>query len=84
MTLEMKEQEWLAEGIAKGMKQGIAQGKAEGIAVGKAEGIVVGKAEGIQIGVRQTVIKMYNKGLLSVSQAAEMLKVDQDTFLAMI
>ena len=60
MTLEMKEQEWLAEGIAKG------------------------KAEGIQIGARQTVIELYKKELLSASQAAEMLKVNQDTFLAMI
>ena len=68
MTLEMKEQEWLAEGIAKGMKQGIAQGK----------------AEGIQIGERQTVLEMYSKGFISASQAAEMLKVNQDTFLAMI
>ena len=50
----------------------------------KAEGRAEGKTEGIQIGVRQTVIEMYNKGFISVSQAAEMLKVDQDTFLAMI
>ena len=50
----------------------------------KAEGKAEGKTEGIQIGVRQTVIEMYSKGFISASQAAEMLKVNQDTFLTMI
>ena len=39
---------------------------------------------GREKGVRETISTLYKKGLLSVEQAAEMLKVDQDTFLAMI
>ena len=49
---------YIDEGLEKGMVLGIEKGKAEGIAEGKAEGIAEGKAEGIAIGVEKIARRM--------------------------
>lgn len=64
MTVAMKFDELLEEGLAEGRAKGLAEGRAkglaEGLAEGRAEGLVEGIAEGIAKNKLETAIKMRN------------------------
>ncbi len=75
MTLFMKLQESLEEGIAQGLEQGIAQGLEQGIAQGLEQGIVQGINRGDLMRLISQIRKKCEKGN-SAEEISEMLEED--------
>ena len=75
LAIEEMRNDAKSEGIAQGLEQGIAQGIEQGIQQGIAQGLEQGIEQGLEQGVEQgkfkTLAGLVQKGLLTLSQAAE-------------